>query len=220
MARNKRRPTRRARSTGQSVPPVAEDLEDPTADGEDAAAELADDAASTDTSADDSAADDTEADDAADAPSSEDPKDSDGSEDAEGSTDSSSTPARPEDPPRKKRKRKDAAPAASGASQDPVKKRTPGGEVPEKAKDAEKSPSAKKAAAAETARAGTQRVAVSSLNPPWLAPTGVTLLILGLVYLVTYYLSAGALPLPIGDWNIAVGFGVLMVGGGMFMFWK
>ena len=82
------------------------------------------------------------------------------------------------------------------------------------------SPSAKKAAAAETARAGTQRVAVSSLNPQWLAPTGVTLLILGLAYLVTYYLSAGSLPLPIGDWNIAVGFGVLMVGGGVFMFWK
>ncbi|WP_369007710.1 hypothetical protein [Lonsdalea populi] len=23
-----------------------------------------------------------------------------------------------------------------------------------------------------------------------------------------------------GDWNLAVGFGVLMVGGGMLMFWK
>ena len=54
--------------------------------------------------------------------------------------------------------------------------------------------------------------------PGW--PTAVVLLILGLLYLVTYYISAGQLPLPIGDWNLAVGFGVLMVGGGMLMFWK
>ena len=29
-----------------------------------------------------------------------------------------------------------------------------------------------------------------------------------------------ALPLPIGDWNLAAGFGLMMMGGGMLMFWK
>ena len=43
---------------------------------------------------------------------------------------------------------------------------------------------------------------------------------MGLAYLVTYYLSAGTLPLPIDDWNLAVGFGTMLVGGGMLMFWK
>lgn len=97
---------------------------------------------------------------------------------------------------------------------------TPGGEVSEKAKDSTRSTSARKAAAAESARTTGRRVAAAGQNPAWLAPTAVTLLIIGLLYLVTYYLSSGMLPLPIGDWNLAVGFGVLMVGGGMLMFWK
>lgn len=108
------------------------------------------------------------------------------------------------------------APTSSG--KDPVK--TAGGEVAEKAKDSTRSTSVKKAAAAESSRTTGRRVAAASQNPEWLAPAAVVLLILGLAYLVTYYISAGQLPLPIGDWNLAVGFGVLMVGGGMLMFWK
>ncbi|MDN5686446.1 MAG: cell division protein CrgA [Brachybacterium sp.] len=98
--------------------------------------------------------------------------------------------------------------------------RTPGSEVTEKAKDATRAGSPKKAAAAESARTSGRRVAAEAPNPAWLAPTAVVLLIVGLVYLVAFYLSAGALPLPIGDWNLAAGFGVMLVGGGMLMFWK
>ena len=83
-----------------------------------------------------------------------------------------------------------------------------------------RSTSVKKAAAAESTRSTGRRVAAATQNPPWLAPTAVVLLVLGLAYLVTYYISSGQLPLPIGDWNLAAGFGVLMVGGGMLMFWK
>lgn len=97
---------------------------------------------------------------------------------------------------------------------------TSGSEVSEKAKDATRSTSPRKAAAAETARTGRRRVAAEAPNPAWLAPTAVVFLILGLLYLVTFYLSAGTLPLPIGDWNLAAGFGVMLVGGGMLMFWK
>lgn len=127
---------------------------------------------------------------------------------------------------------KDAKEAADKGSrahsrQDPVRKKHPStssatGELGEKAKDASRSTSPKKSAAAESARSGRGRrvAATSQMNPQWLVPTAVTLLIVGLVYLVTYYLSAGTLPLPIGDWNLAAGFGLIMLGGGMFMFWK
>lgn len=109
---------------------------------------------------------------------------------------------------------------AKRSAKDPVRaKRTPGGEVPEKAKDATPA-SRQRSAAAEGARTGRRRVAAVAPNPAWLAPTAVTLLILGLLYLVVYYLSAGTVPLPIGDWNLAVGFGVMLAGGGMLMFWK
>ncbi|MDN5822276.1 MAG: cell division protein CrgA [Brachybacterium sp.] len=106
----------------------------------------------------------------------------------------------------------------SATGKDPVKPK--GGEVAEKAKDSTRSTSVKKAAAAESTRSTGRRVAAATQNPTWLAPTAVVLLVVGLAYLVTYYISSGQLPLPIGDWNLAAGFGVLMVGGGMLMFWK
>lgn len=114
------------------------------------------------------------------------------------------------EPAKKKSAGKDAAKKAAD--------RPRGGEVAEKAKDSSRA-GAKKAAAAESTR-GPRRVAVTDQNPRWLVPAAITFLVLGLAYLVTFYLTSGLLPLPIGDWNLAVGFGALMVGGGMFMFWK
>lgn len=111
-------------------------------------------------------------------------------------------------------------PAPSGKRRASKSEKPSGGEVAEKAKDSTRSTSVKKAAAAESTRSTGRRVAAATQNPSWLAPTAVVLLVLGLAYLVTYYISSGQLPLPIGDWNLAAGFGVLMVGGGMLMFWK
>lgn len=95
-------------------------------------------------------------------------------------------------------------------------------DVPEKAKDssATETARARRAAEAERTRAGRRRAPAATVNPAWLAPTAVALLILGLVYLVVYYLSSGQLPLPIGNWNLAAGFGIMMAGGAMLMFWK
>lgn len=95
-------------------------------------------------------------------------------------------------------------------------------DVPEKAKDATSTETARARRAAETERTRStrRRQRAIAANPAWLAPTAVALLILGLVYLVVYYLSTGQLPLPIGNWNLAAGFGILMVGGGLLMFWK
>src|SRR5699024_2088432 len=121
---------------------------------------------------------------------------------------------------------KDPAPSAKrsaakgGKRSASTSEKPSGGDVAEKAKDSTRSTSVKRAAAAESTRTTGRRVAAATQNPSWLAPTAVVLLILGLAYLVTYYISSGQLPLPIGDWNLAAGFGVLMVGGGMLMFWK
>lgn len=50
-------------------------------------------------------------------------------------------------------------------------------------------------------------------NPPWLVPTMLTLMILGLAWVVTTYISRTEFPIPgIGNWNLAVGF-VLMIAG-------
>lgn len=58
-------------------------------------------------------------------------------------------------------------------------------------------------------------------NPPWFAPTFITLLILGLVWVVVTYISQGRLPIPpLGSWNLAVGFGFILVGFGMTMRWR
>ena len=60
-------------------------------------------------------------------------------------------------------------------------------------------------------------------NPVWLVPTMVTLLIVGVVWVVVYYLTSSrwGLPLPwIGQWNLAIGF-ILMLGGlGLATRWR
>ncbi len=57
-------------------------------------------------------------------------------------------------------------------------------------------------------------------SPPWLVPVAVTLLIVGLLYLVVFYISSAQLPLPIGDWNLAVGLGIILVGGVFLSNWR
>jgi hypothetical protein len=66
---------------------------------------------------------------------------------------------------------------------------------------------------------------INRLNPVWLAPTFITLMIGGTLWLVVFYLTASATfsgyPIPdIGNWNLAIGLGMVMVGFGMTVFWK
>ena len=61
---------------------------------------------------------------------------------------------------------------------------------------------------------------VSTENPKWLLPTAVTLLVLGPLWIVVYYVSKGQYPLPIEHWNIAIGFAFLMSSMILFTRWK
>jgi hypothetical protein len=64
-------------------------------------------------------------------------------------------------------------------------------------------------------------------NPVWFKPVMFGFMLLGLAWIVTYYISGSQLPLgkmfpevDIDAWNIVVGFGLLMVGFGMSTRWK
>lgn len=59
-----------------------------------------------------------------------------------------------------------------------------------------------------------------SENPKWLVPTALTLLIVGLAWIVVYYITAANWPLPIGNYNLLIGF--VFLGGGMVVLtrWK
>jgi hypothetical protein len=61
---------------------------------------------------------------------------------------------------------------------------------------------------------------VNSVNPRWLLPTALTLLVLGPAWILVYYISQGNYPLPIGHWNIGIGFTFLMTSMLLFTRWK
>jgi hypothetical protein len=64
----------------------------------------------------------------------------------------------------------------------------------------------------------------SSAKPPspqWYKVTMLTLLVLGLAWIVVTYVSSVQLPIAaIGQWNLAVGFGLILVGFGMTTRWR
>jgi len=58
-------------------------------------------------------------------------------------------------------------------------------------------------------------------NPVWFKPLMFGLMLLGLAWILTYYISGIGWPIPmIGAWNIAVGFGIMFVGFLMTTRWK
>lgn len=75
---------------------------------------------------------------------------------------------------------------------------------------------------AEASRAARRRdeAPVSVGSPRWLVPTALTLLIVGILYMVVYYITSATMPLPIGDWNLAVGLGIILTGGALLTGWK
>ena len=59
------------------------------------------------------------------------------------------------------------------------------------------------------------------LSPSWWAPTFVTLLIIGLLWLVVMYMTSARFPIPgIGNWNLAIGLGFMMTGFLMTLRWR
>jgi hypothetical protein len=58
-------------------------------------------------------------------------------------------------------------------------------------------------------------------NPVWFKPIMIGLMIVGLVWVLVFYLSGSQFPIPgIGAWNLAIGFGIAFVGFLMTTRWR
>ena len=60
-------------------------------------------------------------------------------------------------------------------------------------------------------------------NPRWLVPVMLGLMLLGLVWIVVYYLTSSGLGLPVPplrQWNLAVGFVLIIAGFALTTRWR
>ena len=63
--------------------------------------------------------------------------------------------------------------------------------------------------------------AVKLGSPPWLAPLMVAFMVVGLMWVVVYYVTQTDYPIgSIGNWNMAVGFALISIGFGLSTKWK
>lgn len=73
---------------------------------------------------------------------------------------------------------------------------------------------------AESSKRVADTIKKSKSNPGWLVPLFSALLIIGLAWVVITYIT-GKYPIPgIGNWNLLIGFAIMMVGFLMTMFWN
>ncbi|MEY4457507.1 MAG: hypothetical protein RL431_132 [Actinomycetota bacterium] len=73
-----------------------------------------------------------------------------------------------------------------------------------------------KNAAADTVARGEQHVT----NPAWFKPVMFGFMLVGLAWIITYYVSQAQLPIaPLAQWNILIGFGLMFVGFVMTTRW-
>lgn len=83
-----------------------------------------------------------------------------------------------------------------------------------------KKPSYSSTPATLSGPAATGRLAKPS--PRWFPIVMAVFLVLGLAWIVVYYMAGESVPLmkSLGSWNFAVGFGFLVVGLGMAVRWR
>lgn len=62
---------------------------------------------------------------------------------------------------------------------------------------------------------------VTTGNPAWYAPVMVGLMVVGLLWVVTFYITQQRFPIEsLGTWNIGVGFGLMVIGFAMTTRWR
>ena len=73
---------------------------------------------------------------------------------------------------------------------------------------------------AENTRRVEETIKGTKSNPRWFVPLFCTLMVIGLIWAVVYYLTSDY-PIPnIGAWNLAIAFAIIMVGFIMTMWWS
>ncbi|MCX3063787.1 cell division protein CrgA [Streptomyces beihaiensis] len=69
--------------------------------------------------------------------------------------------------------------------------------------------------------ASKQATSVKLGSRGWVAPVMLALFLIGLAWIVVFYVSNGSLPVDaLGNWNIVVGFGFIAAGFGVSTQWK
>jgi hypothetical protein len=62
---------------------------------------------------------------------------------------------------------------------------------------------------------------VPTASPRWLVPVMLACFIIGLLWIVLYYIAPGMPVLSaLGNWNMAIGFGLIMIGFGLSTKWR
>ena len=65
------------------------------------------------------------------------------------------------------------------------------------------------------------RSAKKRVSPPWVAPLMVGLFLVGIIWLILFYVSNNAIPVrALGNWNLIVGFGFIVAGFGVSTQWR
>lgn len=63
--------------------------------------------------------------------------------------------------------------------------------------------------------------AIPTPNPRWYAPVMVALMVIGLIWIVVFYITQQQYPIPgIGLWNMGIGFAIAMAGFLMTTRWR
>lgn len=58
-------------------------------------------------------------------------------------------------------------------------------------------------------------------NPAWFLPVMLGLMIVGLLWVVAYYITETRYPIPsLGNWNLVAGFALILAGFGMTTRWR
>ncbi|MBX3100786.1 MAG: cell division protein CrgA [Salinibacterium sp.] len=80
---------------------------------------------------------------------------------------------------------------------------------------------ARSTARVKTDRPTEARSGEAAPNAVWFKPVMFGFMLLGLVWIIVFYVSGTALPIPtLGSWNILVGFGIMFIGFLMTTRWR
>ena len=66
-----------------------------------------------------------------------------------------------------------------------------------------------------------RRPKTTKANAPWFVPLMLSLMVVGLLWVVTFYITAGGYPIPkINYWNLIIGFSLMISGFMMTTRWR
>lgn len=66
-----------------------------------------------------------------------------------------------------------------------------------------------------------QRSGEPAPNAVWFKPVMFGFMLVGLIWIIVFYVSQSALPIPdLGSWNILIGFGIMFIGFLMTTRWR